>query len=250
MIKNILFLAVTFVSAGLMAQTQTFDLMNSNDNTIVGVNHYEYGTGVSLSKTKFHVENVSGVSASYTADVQEISNPSGVGLQVCYGTACYTATAGVLTVQQIGNSITLAPTAIDQTFKVAPFSLVWSTGDSAVWKVIVRNTANPLDTVSSIITWKLGTSTFVNDLSSDEVVLSAYPNPATNNLTVKYNLQGRANDVKLNVYDVLGQELISRDLNDNKGSVKLDLKEVNSGVYFYAIKVAGETVRTERFIVR
>lgn len=92
--------------------------------------------------------------------------------------------------------------------------------------------------------------TAVNELDGNDIELSAYPNPASDNLTVKYSVKGNASNIILNVYDVLGQEIISENLNGNKGSVKLDLEAVNSGVYFYAIKVAGKTVRTERFIVR
>ena len=248
MIKNILFFAATFISAGLMAQT--FDLMDSNDNTIVGTTHYEYGNGNDLSLTKFHVGNVSGASASYTADVQEISNPIGVDLQVCYGTACYIAPAGASTVYQVGDQSTVASGAYDATFKVGPFSQAWVTGDSAIWKVIVRNVTDPLDTVSAVIIWKAIETTAVNEISGTDVELSAYPNPASDNLTVKYNVKGSVANVVLNVYDVLGQEIISKNLNGNKGSIKLNLEAVNSGVYFYAIKVAGNTVRTERFIVR
>jgi len=92
--------------------------------------------------------------------------------------------------------------------------------------------------------------TGLNELDGDDVELSAYPNPASDNLTVKYSVVGSATNITLNVYDVLGQEIVSNNLSGNKGSVKLNLESVNSGVYFYAIKVAGKTVRTERFIVR
>ena len=92
--------------------------------------------------------------------------------------------------------------------------------------------------------------TGLNELDGDDVELSAYPNPASDNLTVKYSVLGNATNITLNVYDVLGQEIVSNNLSGNKGSVKLNLESVNSGVYFYAIKVAGKTVRTERFIVR
>jgi hypothetical protein len=90
----------------------------------------------------------------------------------------------------------------------------------------------------------------VDEIDAGNITLNAYPNPATDNLTVVYNVGGASGENVLKVYDVLGQEIVSRVLNRSKGSVKLDLEAVNSGVYFYAIKIAGKTVRTERFIVR
>ncbi|MDG1477767.1 MAG: T9SS type A sorting domain-containing protein [Vicingaceae bacterium] len=247
MIKNILFVATAFVSLNLSAQT--FDFMGTNDVSLPA-NHAEYGNGNYLSSTKFHVENLTGASASLTVDVQELVNPTGLNLQVCYGTACYEGTAGVSTVQQIGDAALVASGAIYDSLKVAPFAFGWSTGDSAVWKVIIRNVATPTDTVVSIIKWKNGSPTSVERVLSEDVVLSAYPNPATDNLTVKYNVKGSANNIVLNVYDVLGKEIVSRRLSSTKGTEVLNTNEMNSGVYFYAIKVAGEAVKTERFIVR
>jgi len=92
--------------------------------------------------------------------------------------------------------------------------------------------------------------TAVNEIKGNEIELSAFPNPASSNITVVYNVKGGIDNNMLIVYDVLGQEIVSKKLNENKGSIKLDLESMNSGVYFYAIKVAGKTVRTERFIVR
>lgn len=92
--------------------------------------------------------------------------------------------------------------------------------------------------------------TSVDELDAEDVKLSAYPNPVSDNLTVKYNVKAGASNIVLNVYDVLGQEILSKNLSGNKGVVRLNLESVNSGVYFYAIKVAGNTVRTERLIVR
>lgn len=92
--------------------------------------------------------------------------------------------------------------------------------------------------------------TSIESLSSSDVVLNAYPNPTSDNLTVTYDIKGEAQNASLSVFDVLGQEIISKNLNVNKGSVKLNLDAVNPGVYFYAIKVEGKSVRTERFIVR
>ncbi|MGB0881468.1 MAG: T9SS type A sorting domain-containing protein [Vicingaceae bacterium] len=246
MIRNILLLATVIVSTSMMAQT--FDLKDHNDNSISGTNHAEYGNGTYLSSTKFHVENTSGASASYTADVQEIDNPTGAELQVCYGTSCYTANDGVATVQQIGDQSTVAAGATDNTFKVAPFGFGWSVGDSAVWKVIVRNVADANDTTVATVKWKNGT-TSVQFVEENKVELNAYPNPVSDVLTVNYDVDGVKNSV-LSIYNVLGEEVVTRTLGASKGKEKIDVNSMNSGVYFYAIKSEGKAIKTERFIVK
>lgn len=248
MIKNILFFAATFVSAGLVAQT--FDLMDSNDNSIVGSEYLEFDNPTPLQLTKFHVKNVSGATAGYTADVQELVNSTGAELQVCYGTACYTATAGVSTVQEIGDTSIVISLATDENFKVAPFTSSWIAGDSAVWKVIVRNVADPSDTVTSIITWKADETTSLKELSTDDIVLSIHPNPATDYLVVNYTFRNDLDNVKLNFYNVLGKKVMTKNLKGDSGNIKLNVEAMNAGVYFYSVEGSGSVIRTERFIVK
>ena len=248
MIKKILFISSIFV-AGL-ASAQTFQIMDHYDVSIEGMSHYERGSLMSLSETKFHVKNLTGTTAVYTAKVYELANPTSSDLQICYGSNCYTADDNTPGAQTNAGSVSLAGGVIDSTFKAAPFTFSWVAGDSAVWRVIVRNVADPADTVSATITWKADLTTAVKELSPNNIKLTVYPNPVVNNLTVKYDFKIKANNAELNVYDVLGQEIVSRNLSSEKGIEKIDVSSMNSGVYFYAVKIAGKTVRTERFIVR
>ena len=90
----------------------------------------------------------------------------------------------------------------------------------------------------------------INSFSTLDINLKAYPNPATDKLTVEYTIKENASNLSLSVYDVLGQEMVSKKLSESKGKVDLELDNINAGIYFYAIKVDERTIRTERFIVR
>ena len=37
---------------------------------------------------------------------------------------------------------------------------------------------------------------------------------------------------------------------NNKGTLRLDVSSLNAGVYFYAVNVDGQTLKTERVIVK
>jgi len=249
MIKKLLFILTIISTATLTAQT-TFDLLNSNDNSISGTNHYEFGDGPTLSGIKFHVKNLTGTTASYTCDVQEMSNVvAQTDLQVCYGTSCFVASGGDPLVQVIGGSSTVAGAATDVTFKVAPFSFGWVVGDEATWRIVVRNVANANDTVSAVVTYKV-TGVSIEEVLSSHVSITAYPNPAIDNLTVNYSIDGSADNSRLDVYDVLGQVVSTHPLNRNKGTLNLNVDHLNAGVYFYTIKVNEKTVRTERLIIK
>ena len=250
MIKKILFITAIF-GAGIVS-AQTFQILDHFDNDITGTNHTEYGSGQSLDGSKFHVKNISGNGAIYGCEVQEITNVPVTDLQVCYGPACYSATAGVPTVYTIpGVSLSLAGGAIDSTFKVAPFSGfgAWTGGESATWRVKIFNTTNPNDSASVVITFQ-AYGVGVEEITANNVALNTYPNPATDIISVNYSIDGNVNNAKLNVYDIVGKKVKSYVLTNNKDQLSINVSDLNSGVYFYSIMVDGKAIKTERVIVK
>jgi hypothetical protein len=247
MIKKILFIITIFFAGTIYSQSIQF--MDHNDIDIGGTNHYEYGSAASLADTKFHIKNISGSSLTYTCEVTEISNPKATDMQVCYGTNCFTAAAGISTPRNNAGSNTIGPSAIDSTFKVAPFTFIWAPGDSSTWRINVYNVAIPSDSVSVVVTYKINPVS-INELTSDDVTLNVYPNPASNNLTIDYNINGKNENGRIDVYDVLGQKVMTHSLTKNQDKLNIDLNNLNSGVYFYSIKVGGKMLRTERVIVK
>ncbi len=247
MIKKVLFVS-SILFTGLIS-AQSLQLMDHFDNSIDGVNHNEYGNGLYLSETKFHVKNLTGTTVNYTAKAYEITNPTSQDLQICFGTQCYTASNGVAAGQTVAGSATIAGNDIDSSFKVAPFSFGWVAGDSAVWRITVHNVSNASDSSSSIIKWKVGTSGIV-EVDVMEASFSAYPNPATNNLAINYNITGDVKTSKIEVFDILGKSIATYGLNNAKGKLNLDVNKFNSGVYFYTIYANNQALRTERVIIK
>ena len=249
MIKKILFITAIF-SAGFMS-AQSFQIMDHNDVDITGTSHTEYGNGDVLGATKFHIKNLTGNTKTYTCDMQEISNVPGTDWQVCYGTNCFSATAGIATVQVIGGSNSIPGSQIDTTFKVAPFSGfgAWTGGETATWRVKVYDPQNVSDSASAIITWQnYGVS--VKEITSKDVALNAYPNPATDNISVSYSIDGITNNAQLSVFDIVDKKIKSYDLANNKNQLSINVSDLNSGVYFYSIMVEGKAIKTERVIVK
>lgn len=311
--KKIFFIASLLGVASVSAQT--FKLMDHNDVDIANTTHYEYGTLATLPLSKFHVENLTGASASFAISAEKEYVPySNSDFQACFGALCFSVSAGLSGPQLVdgGNGVSVAGGANYTDLKMAPVTWPWVNGvaDSAVWNVVVFKEGASTDSVAARIIWKfrltgdinqdgvIGVgevagdldengmidgsevagdvtgdgvigdgevvgdlngngvhdqsewSTSVDDFGSDNIQLSAYPNPASDNVSIKYDVKGGSENVVLNVYDVLGQEIVSRNLDSVKGVEKIDVRSMNSGVYFYAIKVAEKTVRTERFIVR
>jgi len=77
-----------------------------------------------------------------------------------------------------------------------------------------------------------------------------YPNPFNPSTTINFTL-AKASNVKLNIYNLLGQKvsvLIDRNMNAGHQSVVFDAKELSSGVYFYQLE-AGRSISQKKMLL-
>jgi len=78
-----------------------------------------------------------------------------------------------------------------------------------------------------------------------------YPNPASNDVTISFNLKAN-NNVKISVVNLLGQELISV-VNDKfsagSNEVKFNVSNLTAGVYIYTMTVDGVS-QSQKFIIK
>lgn len=79
--------------------------------------------------------------------------------------------------------------------------------------------------------------------------LSAFPNPANNNVTLSYNLTNTSN-VEVTIYDVTGKAVktITETATVGSNSTKVDLSSFESGIYMYSVK-SGNNKAFGKFIV-
>ena len=80
--------------------------------------------------------------------------------------------------------------------------------------------------------------------------MRAYPNPASENVTIEYAYTGNSNNVKLVIKNLLGATLLTKSLDANGNRVKVDLSEYNAGIYFYSIEADGRPLVTKKLLVK
>ena len=96
------------------------------------------------------------------------------------------------------------------------------------------------------------TGIYENNFIPDKYLLSQnYPNPFNPNTIINYQLSMPRN-IKLKVYDVLGNEVASL-VNEKKepGSYEVEFHAGNlsSGIYFYRLEVEGNVIDTKRMVL-
>ena len=127
------------------------------------------------------------------------------------------------------------------------------TGDVASYPVgttVIRYYAyiaeTPADKVCLEVWFAYGAS------SIDENKISfgrAYPNPASSLVHFNYQLPATGN-VSVSVYNLLGQEVLSQQLDALQGQAVLSVADLTDGIYFCNLKVDGRAVKTEKFVVK
>ncbi|MCQ2305836.1 MAG: T9SS type A sorting domain-containing protein [Bacteroidales bacterium] len=123
------------------------------------------------------------------------------------------------------------------------------TMDPAQWLqgvVVIKYTAynerNEDDKVSIIVKFESD----ITSVDENQVSMSqAYPNPASSVVRFDVNCEGAAS---VALYNLLGQEVLTQDVENDQ--VVLSVADLNEGIYFCNLKVNGQVVRTEKFIVK
>ncbi len=75
-----------------------------------------------------------------------------------------------------------------------------------------------------------------------------YPNPFTSQTTVEINSTGTSENTELKVFDLLGQEILSKSFGNNQ-RVMLSRDNLNSGVYFYRVFQKEKIIATGKIVV-
>jgi hypothetical protein len=77
--------------------------------------------------------------------------------------------------------------------------------------------------------------------------ISLYPNPANNNVVVKYAIN-KTEDDKLLVSDVLGNIVIERKIIKANGTLQLNTSQLNKGVYVCRLVCNNKQVSVNKFL--
>ena len=95
-----------------------------------------------------------------------------------------------------------------------------------------------------------GITTGINNLIASDSEVTVYPNPAQNNLNIGLLLI-KNSDVEINIKDVTGKTVLSKNNKVLKGENKLQIETTNlsSGLYFVQVKSDDVLISTKKIII-
>ncbi len=87
--------------------------------------------------------------------------------------------------------------------------------------------------------------------SSDKITISnIYPNPANDQAELDYTISPSLRDARLIIYNVLGSQMNELPLSKTERKLRVDTREMPTGLYFYQLSVDGKKVATKKMLVR
>ena len=248
--KQLLGISLFFMMGSLMAQTDlkiTYDA-NQGQSGLAGVPKvYMYSGAVTTSPT-----------GQWEWTVGSTNADDGVGLMTSLGSNLWTIcidpmayySSGIAGPIPVGTPIL----AIDMFFRNANGTL-FGYNFSGSYIILDMTTTPPSSNFPGVVAGTCAVGG--NEIEVQEFVMNNFPNPVKTNTIVTYNLKDNANNVTINVYDVIGQKV--RTLVD--GPQKAGLHKINwngdtdkgsqlkNGLYFYTLEVNGKALRTNRMII-
>ena len=124
----------------------------------------------------------------------------------------------------------------ENTFKLFSYCYDFSVFPEKVWTDIYSLPGTPV--VSAVFTQQ-----------SPEILLNAFPNPATQSLKVAYTLPEKVNQATLHLIDNSGKQVGQFLVDNHTDHLQLDVSHYQSGVYHYFIRYGNTKTPSKKLVV-
>ncbi|MDQ3048858.1 MAG: T9SS type A sorting domain-containing protein [Bacteroidota bacterium] len=243
-----IFTTLCLISSAYFAGAQTIVLldeaMNVVSNTIIDIpmtvssNHNEEILSYNPTASD---ETQKVLRTIYTVDPADQT-------QFCWGGLCYGFSTNLSSL-----SATI-PTMDTISFNQSPgmgFHAIFNSSAVTGTRVVhykFYDTTNPNDTVG--VTLRYNIVAGINDESkANGSISNAFPNPSSTTIAIKYDLNEFATEGKIVFHDMLGKAVKEIVLNDKQGTAKVNVSEMNAGIYFYTFMVNDKVLSTKKLVI-
>jgi len=175
--------------------------------------------------------------------IQDLSENS---FTFCWGSLCYGPTvdtsANYLFIQANGQTS-------DEEMLTADYTPQGNIG-MAVVKYTAFNKDFPDTKGSVVIKYWTSPEGIQEDAMKGGSISDAYPNPASNFITLDYQLTSKVSTASIKIFNVLGSTVKKADLVNNNGKLKMNVSDLDNGIYFYSVFINGEIYTSKKLIIR
>ena len=234
--KSLIFFFTFFTHVGLYAQSISVEAQQTEvDPTCCMTLLDDIGTKITVS-------NLTNSTLDIKVSRQVISSTQGTINYFCW-TACYGSQTSISP-----QSKSLGPQQVDNNSFEVHFDNLEIEPANASIKYCAFVESNPSDSSCTIVNYSVGTISAVDDFNAT-YFSDLHPNPTSSIAFLDYSLNS-SDVVEIVVTDMLGNVVITKNvINHGGGTLKFDLSETNTGLYFANILVNGELKTIKRLVV-
>lgn len=239
--NTLLFFIFSFLS--ISALGQSFKVIHGSDTLLNGDETfvYEDTTSGKISYAYLDLYNVSTDDKDVHVRKHELSLVDGSENYFCW-IQCYPPDVYTTAV-----ALTVSAQSVVQEFE-GEYLAHGNLGTSRIMYTFF-NEVDADDSVAVIVNY-VGTGVPVEELSFDRELSAAYPNPADDRVSFTYNLPPTVKEGRVIIRNMIGKVVKKGDLSGGKGSVTIDISDLNNGVYFYSYVLDEQTIVTRRLVVQ
>lgn len=242
--KVYLFLALFGLSAPVFAQSFGLQIIDKFGNDVTNGTYAipsVDGSQGGYTDVKFKLKNTGSSDINLRVRRENVQQPSGYNNTICINGFCYPANQDA---PQGG--VVIAPGASDSTFYGTFNNPNGTTGDLCVTYVVYNaDDETQFATVRAYYGTCLTASVAENSFES--INLSAFPNPASGSVVIKYNI---ANDAQLIITDITGKMLKNIRLNSGTQAAQVDISDLRAGIYVYSVQSGSKRIASKKLVVR
>lgn len=192
-----------------------------------------------------NVTNNTGNAMNIMVARKEIVLIEGTYTQICWAGLCYSPTMDTSANYQL---VLAGGTSADEDFSghYVPFGFI----GTSIIEFTFYNIADPSVNVSVVVKFWASPEGIAEDAMRGGSISDIYPNPATNYVNLDYNLTSQVKEAKVRVVNLLGSVVKEAIIENNTNQLRMDISDLDNGVYFYSVIVNGDTYKTKKLIVR
>jgi hypothetical protein len=212
------------------------------------------GQNMDLIVHELELHNTTSSNVSYKVNRTLLSGtlPAQSKVYFCTGTQCYSPNAAI-TWTPGGASATIAANATLPS-GAGTYGISAHYDDSLANQNVtvlyrVFNTAVAGDTAVVTVHY-IGIAAGIEDHTlASGTISAASPNPANSFVSVKYDMNQYAQKGKIAFYDMLGKKVKEIELVEKQGVARIEVGDLNSGIYFYSFTVNDKAIVTKKLVV-
>ncbi len=239
--KKLLLSFIMFIATVLYVNAQSFQL--SWNDEILGDTVTFHGSADTLMVFNPIFTNLLGVDANVSVVKNDVSIVDGAENTICWG-ACFPPG-----VDSTGVTLVAAGASTDRDYFLGDYNALGHPGTSIIWYKFY-NVDNEDQYLEVVVKFVAAPNAIDENMLSGIKFSDIYPNPANDFVTLDYKLVPGVKGGSVRISNLLGAVVSETAIDLNSNSVRMDVSNLEGGIYFYSVVLNGEILHSKKLIIR